>query len=232
MKKIDRFMNEMDRKIDRNMKPMLKFFQKNFVIFSTTVLSLLFLLFIFKTFYNRPYYSSVIIKTHLKKINNALNKIDKDCSILSIPGNRVVIDFLTVKKFVGSVVGGINLAYPQKWEGPYEKVNPAIQQNFYQLVKTKEGYFIIPGKGTKLPNGMTLGKDFEINPSTHVSEMTKPGGGLFYKGIVLARKVSFEIGDWDSSTNSEKKTEEINELLEEFNEAMSFTHNESPHKTL
>ncbi|MFH0898343.1 MAG: hypothetical protein V1855_02095 [bacterium] len=229
MKKIDEFMNELDEKVDYKMKPFFTFVQKNFALFSTTILSLLFLLFVFKTYYNRPYFTAIIIKTDLKKISDALNKIDKDCSILSIPSDGVKIDFLTVKGFEGSVIGGINLAYPKKWNGPYEKMDPTMQQKHYELIKVADGFFIIPGKGVRLPNGLTLGKDFEIKSNTSIAEMTKPNGNLFYKGVVLAHKIPFEIGDWDSSSNKTK--EKVNEFLEEFNEAMSFSKKEETTQT-
>ena len=71
--------------------------------------------------------------------------------------------FLTnpVKSFEGSEVGSLNLAYPKKWQGPYLGDNPTFQGKAYQIIRTKNGYFVTPGDGIMLPNGLVIGRDFK-----------------------------------------------------------------------
>ncbi|MFH1831805.1 MAG: hypothetical protein ABH827_03290 [bacterium] len=227
MKKFDEIIHDIDVKVDEKIKPFSLFFRKYFVLFSSSMLVLLLIFFIFKSYYDKSYFSSILIKNDLKRVNAILHKIDTECSILSITGGRAQINFLTVKSFAGSVVGGVNLAYPKKWTGAYTEQDPTLQQRYYELVKAKDGYFIIPGSGVRLPNGLVMEKDINITPQTTVADLIKPGGKLFYKGTEFARKITFEIGDRDSATKNKKieTTEKITDFIQELNEAIPYTQN-------
>lgn len=226
MKKIDQFFESLDKKVDTTFSGFYIFFRKYFVVFSSSILSLLLLMSLFKFYYNKPYFTASLITNDLKSINDALTLIDKKCNILQIRGGKITLDFFNVKKFKGSVVGGMSVAYPVKWQGPYFEINPLLQQKYYELIQAKDGYFIVPGNGVKLPNGFVVGKDFSIDAKTIVIPMLKPGGYLFFKGISLARKILFKIGDWDPTLQIKEDTiEEINSILKEFNAAMPFTKN-------
>ena len=228
MIKLDNLMESIDRRIDRTFGPWYGFFKEHFTIFSVTLLALLLVTSVFKVFYSKPRFIATVIQKDLNAINKTLETIDQECNILSLAGKRTILDFFTVKKFYGSVIGGINLAYPKKWHGPYLQTNPTLNQKFYELVKAKDGIFIVPGKGVHLPNGYIVGKDFSITPDTNITQMLAPRGYLAYKGFPLARRITFKIGDWDSTKKfSEETMQEINSLLQEFNQAMPFTQNES-----
>ncbi|MBD3231276.1 hypothetical protein GF322_01305 [Candidatus Dependentiae bacterium] len=227
MKKIDDIIINFDRKVDQKIKPVAGAFQKYFPIFSISLFALLILLFVVKIFHNKPYFAAAIITTDIKKIVNALNNIDDDCSILKIKDKNNFIDFLNITKFTGSEVGPLNLAYPKNWRGPYLYDNPTMQGKLYRIVRTKEGIFIVPGDFVKLPNGLHVGKDFKIDYNSSILKMIDKGGALNYKGRPLAAKLKFKIGDWQKPKIKKEEIAEINSVLEEFNAAMPFTHNQT-----
>jgi hypothetical protein len=223
MKNLDKLMTEIDKTVDKKFKFSSKNFKKYFAIFSTTVLVGLLAIFLFKTSKDQPIHLSTIIKNDLEQIEKTLSKIDKECNILSILYNNVRVDFLNVEKFSGSTIGCLNLAYPQKWQGPYLPRNPSLQGKFYEIVKAQEGFFLIPGSGVKLPNGLALGKNIKITAKTQMSELIMEGGPLNYKGQALATRLKFKIGDWDAVLTQTTTVDKINTALKEFNEAISFT---------
>jgi hypothetical protein len=131
-----------------------------------------------------------------------------------------------VKSFEGSQVGPLVLAYPAKWEGPYLSVNPTIQDKFYEIMRVKGGVFVLPGTGVTLPNGKVIGKDFQINKRTDVEMMLEKDGLLRYGDKVLAGKLLFKVGDWDSWHLNQETVESLDRMLKEFHEAMPYTKNE------
>ncbi len=227
MRKIEDIMIGIDRKIDQKVKPLAGFFQKYFPVFSITLLTLLLLAFVARVFHNKPYFTAILIKTDIKQIVCALNRIDHDCSILKIENKNNYVDFLNVEKFTGSEVGPLNLAYPKNWRGPYISDNPTMQGKPYRIVKTKNGVFVVPGDFVKLPNGLRVGKDFKIDYNSDVAKMIGNGGQLNYKGRVLGAKLEFKIGDWPKPVMKKEEIAEINSVLEEFNAAMPFTQNQT-----
>lgn len=230
MKKIDEFMAHIDHSVDQRIMPMLGFLKKYFSVFSVSLLTLLLFIFVFKIVQERPYHLAAVIKSDLDQLERKLTDIDTTCNILSIASERIHLDFLNVVKFEGSTVGSINLAYPDKWKGPYLGRNSTLSGHFYEMIRVKEGYFIVPGYGVKLPNGYIVGKDFVITFNTVVSDMLKPNGFFNYRGEQLARKIRFIIGDWDRKGIDNKAAKKIGKYIKEFNDAMSFAQN-SQNKT-
>jgi len=225
MKKFDEIMEDVDQKVDRKLSPFYRFMQRYFTVFSVTLLSVLMLIFIGRIFYSRPYFLASIIKEDLVMIDRCLAKIDKECNILDIRPDNATIDFLTVEKFVGSMVGCLNLAYPERWKGPYVRVTPTLQSRPYEIVHTHEGLFIVPGKGTKLPNGLVINKDFKCDYQSSIIKMIKPGGQLHYKGEAFAIQLKFKVGDWDSPRLTPETMQKANKFLDEFNKALPYTEN-------
>ena len=78
-------------------------------------------------------YLADIIDRDVKELKSILERIDKECKILSFDYQKNRINFLNVKSFSGSEVGSINLAFPKKWEGPYLLDNPTYQEKEYLL---------------------------------------------------------------------------------------------------
>lgn len=218
---------KVDEKVEKKFNPFFKTVKKYFSIFSATILGLLVIFFVLRVIHDKKYFSTDIIVSELKNISIALKKIDKDCSILSVDEDKNNIDFLNVKSFEGSEVGSLNLAYPKKWKGPYLDDNPTFQNKAYQIIRAKDGYFVAPGDGVKLPNGFTIGIDFKLSKDSEISKMLKKGGKLNYKGVPLGIKLKFEIGDWGKLDLKEKEMKEISSSIEEFNEAMPFAYNQT-----
>lgn len=227
MKKLDNFVHDIDVTFDKNVSPTLMSMKKYFPTISTIILVSLMSIFFIKIIVDKPYHLTAIIKSDLTEINKILTNIDKNCNILSFGLDNVPVDFLNIKSFSGSTVGCLNLAYPAKWSGPYMDRNPTLQGKLYEICKTKDGLYILPGHGVKLPNGFICGKNFVINTTTSINELIKEGGPLNYKGEILAIKITFKIGDWDNPLTkvSEDKFEKVNAALKEFNQAFSFTCN-------
>lgn len=221
-------MKVVDQRVEEHVaNAFFDFFKKHFVYFSSLLLFSVFGLFVYQVLRERPIFLATVITSDLEQIEKHLNEIDRDCNILSVVPARAYVDFLNVNTFTGSTIGALNLAYPDKWQGPYMRKNPSIHGIFYELVKTREGVFIIPGNGVKLPNGLVVGKDFEVTFGTEIGKMLEAGGQLNFKNEPLARKLTFKIGDWDSPVFQHGTYDKIRKALQEFNDALPFAQNES-----
>ncbi len=232
MKKLDELMNTLDQRVDQAIGPGYRYARRYFTIFSASLLSIIVLFVFFKMYYTKPYFVASVMQSDMLHLEKILHDIDDTCEVLSLQDVSAPIDFLTVESFAGSMVGGVDLAHPKNWDGPYLEQNPIAQGKFYELAKAKDGYFIIPGKGVMLPNGAVMGKDIIISPKTSVEKLTQIGGFLNYKGIKLAIKATFKIGDWHKEAPAEGTIDSINDALQKFNEAMPFTQNSWEKKLL
>lgn len=204
-------------------KHLVRIDKKVFPIFSVLILAFLLVLFIWRYYKAKPIYEAQLINSQVTKLEQVLRDIDDSCSILSVQHDRTPIDFLTVEKFVGSEIGGLNLAYPKYWAGAYVHDNFSMRGVSYELIKAKDGYFIVPGNGLRLPNGLVMGDDIIITKKVAVMPFLEPRGLLNFHNIALGKKVSFMIGDWPYPKNKQKKVKEINRSLIEFDRAMSYT---------
>ncbi len=232
MKKADDFMKSVDYQVEHHVPTTLfTFFKKYFVYFSSFLLVATLGLFVYQVLKERPLYLATVIKSDLSQIEKNLGIIDKDCNILSIVSERAYVDFLNIEKFSGSMVGSLNLAYPAKWKGPYLRRNPTLQGLFYEIIKTRSGVYLVPGHGVKLPNGMVVGRNFEVTYDAPIEKLLQSGGALNYKGEALARKIKFTIGDWDTPTMANSTIESIRKVLKEFNDALPFAQNKTPQET-
>ncbi len=115
----------------------------------------------------------VIIADDVANLAQILNTIDKECGILSFEHTKNNIDFLNVIAFEGSEVGPMNLKNPKKWRGAYLKDNPTIQEKYYQVIKTKRGYWVAPGDGVALTNGLIIGKDIIFDENTDMQKLAE-----------------------------------------------------------
>ncbi|BDC34291.1 hypothetical protein Noda2021_02490 [Candidatus Dependentiae bacterium Noda2021] len=124
----------------------------------------------------------------VEQLAATFKKIDETAVILDFNSPKSVINFLNVKKggFVGSEVGPMNLVRPDKWQGPYFLDNPMIQNKEYQVVRTKTGYYIVPGDGVILPNGKVMGKDLILDDATDIESLIQNGNTLNYQRRPLA----------------------------------------------
>jgi hypothetical protein len=222
MKKFDDMIEHFDKRIEKFIGPSWAFIQKHFSVFSGVLLLSLLIIFLMRVFSDRSQVLVNVIRDDLDRIESTLEAIDHDCNILDILSSAAQLDFSTVEKFVGSTIGGLNLAHPENWKGPYMDQNPTIQQRFYQIVQAKDGYFVVPGQGVRLPNHLVMGQELKINLHVLVGPMLAKGGRLNYKGQPLGLRVKFKIGDWEATSPSPTSVEKVNEVLQEFNEAMPY----------
>ncbi len=140
-------------------------------------------------FYNVKETKSGLIVRDIRQLTDIFNRIHAACTIRSFDGIKNTINFLNVKAFEGSEVGPINLAYPDKWEGPYVSDNPTIDGKEYQVVKEKDGYYILPGDGVTLPNGSVVGRDITIDEDADISKLVSDKNKLLYKGQIFAGRI-------------------------------------------
>ncbi len=226
MKKLEDVIISIDERVDRSFGRFFAKIAKHFSVFSSLVLVVLLALFLFKVVHYRTYYLSSVIEQDVVRIARILASVDKNCTVLSMNGEYMPVNFLTVKSFVGSSVGGLNLAYPQKWQGPYAETSPTYQQRFYEIVRTREGLFVVPGQGVTLPNGFIMGRDVLIDYDTSVKKMLSKGGVLNHQGSLLGQQLGFKAGDWDPKIGANRSTaDRINSYIKEFNQAMPFAKN-------
>lgn len=172
----------------------MQFFNKsdksNIVVSLATVTFLLILvgitIFYFVNYTKQATADQII--TDIELLGKTFKKIDETAVIRDFNSPKSTINYLNIKKggFVGSEVGPMNLVHPDKWEGPYFRDNPMIENKEYQVVKTRNGYYVVPGDGVKLPNGKIMGTDVIIDQSTDIEELTKSGNDLNYKDRPLA----------------------------------------------
>ena len=130
-----------------------------------------------------------LIARDVAQLAEIFKKINNDCYILAVHGQKNPINFLNIKKdgFTGSQVGPLNLAHPLKWQGPYQGHDLEMQDIAYMLVRTKKGYYITPGLGVKLPNGQIVGKDLLLDENADIPALIL--SELSYKGKPLAAPV-------------------------------------------
>lgn len=139
-----------------------------------------------ESFYDKRQISGCIIVDDVAKLQKIFERIHQTCQIISFDYQKNPINFLNVKEFTSSEVGPMNLAHPKNWQGPYVQDNLEVQGVAYQVVRTKQGHFIIPGDGVVLPNGKKLGSEVPIDENTDISALTKDNQPLNYHGKALA----------------------------------------------
>ena len=153
---------------------------------------------IFTLLYRTKAIRDEIIAQDVVRLTKILQKIDSECGISGFDYQKNNLDFLNVSKFEGSEIGPMNLKYPSSWAGPYVKDNPTIQNKAYQVVKTIDGYFVVPGEGVKLSDGKVIGKDIVFDRDAKISQMMNEGGSLYRDDHVVAVKLNLKHGMFSS----------------------------------
>ena len=137
-------------------------------------------------FYRTKQKTGDVIAHDVVRLVEIFQRIHRTCTIIDFDYQKNRINFLNVERFVGSEVGPMNLEHPERWEGPYLSDNPTVQDQEYQIVRTKNGYFITPGEGVRLPNGAQIGTDIIFDEDADIAVMMADERTLRYKGIALA----------------------------------------------
>jgi len=146
-------------------------------------------------FYTTKENRGALIADDIALLAGIFERIEKTSDIIGFDYQKNIIDFLTIKKngFVGSEVGSMNLAHPERWDGPYVRENLTMQGIAYMVVKTKNGYFITPGDGVVLPNGKQIGKDIILNEKADIPAMMRDEKALLFEGRTLAAPVNIRV---------------------------------------
>jgi hypothetical protein len=140
----------------------------------------------FSSRYKTKETTGILIAQDIARLSEIFQRIHEQCKILSFDYQKNPINFLNNISFVSSEVGPMNLANPEGWKGQYVDDNPTIQGKEYQIVRTKQGYFITPGEGVWLPNGKVIGKDIMLDENTDIPALMRDKNGLQFEGKALA----------------------------------------------
>lgn len=166
--------------------------KRSIIILSSLILGGILGFTVYMTLFNVKKTRGALIALEVAQLAEIFKKIHKTAVIQSIDHTRSPINFLNVKSFSGSEVGPLNLVYPNKWEGPYVDDNLTIQTKEYELLKTKNGYYIVPGNGVTLPNGKVVGKDISFDENTDFPKLTEKEGDLYFEGKPLAMPIDLK----------------------------------------
>lgn len=151
------------------------------------VLVILFVISIGAFWWQGRHYQTTLMVQHLNQLAAIFKDIEATAGIVNFDHQINYIDFLNVKKFKGSTLGSMNLRYPDRWRGPYVTKNPTIQEQYYQIVESNQGYFITPGNGVRLANGKTVGTDIDLRkPNINITQLAKDPNQLNVDGFSLA----------------------------------------------
>jgi len=132
------------------------------------------------------------IAQDVARLVDIFHRINTTCSIISFDHVHNYIEFLNVVLFKGSEVGPMNVRYPDEWEGPYLRDNPAIQGTAYMVLVTYDGHYVMPGEGVQLGDGSTLGTDIILNKDTDIPSLIQEGGALNHQGTPLAAPITID----------------------------------------
>ena len=150
------------------------------------ILGILFVASMFMYWYQVRIDTNELISQQVMQLQQIFKKIDDAAGIVDFDHQKSYIDFLNVGSFSGSEVGAMNLRNPKKWQGPYLKENPTIQEQNYQIVRTKKGFFIVPGDGVVLSNGKIIGKDIIFDENADIPAMMSDPTMLNFQNKALA----------------------------------------------
>lgn len=138
--------------------------------------------------------SDEIISQEVVRLALIMEQIDRECKIIDFDEQRIPINFLNVTKFAGSEVGAMNLTYPENWTGPYLTNNPTIQGKEFQVVTTKQGFFVTPGDGVVLSNKKVVGRDIILDEDADIKALMSDPQGLSFQGKSLAARIRIQRG--------------------------------------
>lgn len=133
----------------------------------------------------------MLLAQDIQHLADVFKDINETAGIAGFDFQKNEINFLNIKKdgFVGSEVGSMNLIDPKKWQGPYIRPISDLQEHNYMIVRTKQGYFITPHDGVRLPNGKVIGTDIVLDENANIEQMMQPDGPLSYQGRPLAANI-------------------------------------------
>lgn len=136
--------------------------------------------------------NSRVIAQDVQKMAIAFAKINEDSRLLGFDLDKTPVNFLNVKAFSGPTIGSMSLEHPERWKGPYLEKTPMVSDTYYYILKTPQGYYLVPGDGIQLEGGKVLGRDIIITPHTAIEDLVKNEPALTYNGQPLIVKLKVE----------------------------------------
>lgn len=168
------------------------------------VVALILATILYTVYFSSLDYRAAQIADDVAYLARVFDDIERTAGIAGFDYQKNRIDFLNIKKdgFVGSEVGSLNLKEPKKWQGPYSKEIATFNEEDYMVVKTNQGYFIVPADGTVLANGKTIGIDIILDEHADINAMMINDHQLAHKGKSLAAKIN--VGEGYRMTDEKK----------------------------
>jgi hypothetical protein len=142
-------------------------------------------------------YDDRLIADNIEKLAQIFKSIHACCKIIGFEHKRNYIDFLTVEKFEGNRVGAMTLEHPENWQGPYLYQPMLSDGKEYEILHTKQGYYIVPGMGVRLSNEKTIGKDILVNPDTDIEVFIQSPQSISNQRRPLAVRIEVASGYQD-----------------------------------
>jgi hypothetical protein len=143
--------------------------------------------------YNARMLTDRIIVRDIGDLDAIFKTIHERAVITGFEHDVNYVDFLNITSFAGrSGFGPINLRNPEGWEGPYVEDNPKVQTKLYEIVRTKQGHFLVPGSGVKLSSGLILGRDIILDKDADIQVLIEEKTLVDKNGNPLAVKI--EVG--------------------------------------
>lgn len=152
-------------------------------------------------FYSWRHYNKRItittIPSEIKALQTIFKRIQERCIIVGFDLKQTPINFLNVKSFSGTEVGDMKLRNPELWEGPYVKENPSVNGVEYQIVSTKNGYFIVPGNGVVVLEGKKIGTDIMVTADADIKKLVDAGvaGEITISKPIIGNLLQDDIAD-------------------------------------
>jgi hypothetical protein len=187
---------------ERQMKHVRIGIKNHTSFFISIILTTLFIISAGAFWWQARHYQTVIMTSHLVQLASIFKDINATAGITDFEHQRNYIDFLNVKKFKGSTLGSMNLTNPDRWRGPYVTKNPTLQEKYYEIVLTDQGYFIAPGYGVVLANGKIVGKDIDIASLTHANSLNNDKNQAHIDGVPFAIKIATHGHPFTNSESS------------------------------
>ena len=167
-----------------------KFEKTNSSIIALAIIVCLFITSAFMLYKYFTYSVDSIIVQDLKTLQKIFKKIDQNCKIVGFDHVKNYVDFLTVKEFIGSQVGSMNIINPKNWKGPYLKYNPTVDGKQYLILKNKDGYYIVPDDGVVLSNGKKIGTDIVLDEKSDMEALLSDKNSLKSLNGEIVAKIS------------------------------------------
>jgi hypothetical protein len=229
MKKLDDVLAKVDDVIDSKALQWGITFKKYLPLFAGALMVSMIVFIAWQGRDYKPLFIAHKINTHVCQVASCFEKLDQNCGLLGLVGERVPAEILASSSRVdrASLTSGsvFKLINPEKWQGPY-LVDSEMEENVYEVVQAADGLFVVPSSGVELPQGFVMGYDICITKQTRVKPLLERGGVLNYQGVALGRQVMIQAHATPPSSLLPQETNIVNDFFKEFSASASYAFKE------